>query len=813
MRQFILWSLLAAFSTAMLGAQADTSTPPVSNAAVARVSVISGTVSTQRADTGEWDAAALNTPLTSGDKISTGDDGRTEVQLDYANVLRLSHGSQANLVSMTNSQFQIQLATGLADYVVLKGAQATAEIDTPNVAVHPNGPGVFRIQVNSDSETQVIVREGEADISTPQGSTRLKKGEEITIQGTDAPEYKIADAPGQDDWDHWNKDRDSNLTEAQAYTHTNRYYTGAGDLDNYGYWTDVPGYGEVWVPNENSSWTPYSDGRWDWEPYWGWTWVGYEPWGWAPYHYGRWFPYRDRWVWWPGPVTPYYRPVWAPAYVSFFGWHGGFGVGVSVGFGGGWGSIGWLPIGPCDEFRPWWGGRDFDRGDRGDRRIGFDNGRVFSPLAPVGRGRVVYSNLANLHTDERLQRGLIRVPSSEFGRGVLSARQHVTPVDLRQGQALRGTLPVAPTRGFISATHERANPVAVPQRAATRFFGSTGRASSQAGFNAGRAGAEGPTRQGGMTRFTPAGGVNGSESVRGGASSRGIESRGQSPAQPQPHSIENQPRAGWHGFNGGADAAGGGAIRGGNTVLRGAGGVREAAPAPLGTRSASPEQSNPNQPRAGWHGFNGGAEAAGGGAIRGGNPALRGAGGVREAAPAPLGTRNASPEQSNPNQPRAGWERFNSGAGADGGGAMRGGDPALRAGGSIRGTAPAPVERGTAPGWGRFTPQPNSGQQESMPSSPGSRRGGYSEPQGSFSEPRGSGGAVARPPLEVGHAIVRQAAPAARESAPANRGDGGGGYRSSGGGGRPSGGGGSRPSGGNRGGGDRGHSLAGMPLQ
>ena len=715
---------------------ADNSIPPESNSAVARVSVISGTVSTQRGDTGEWDAAALNSALVSGDKISTGDDGRTEVQLDYANVLRLSNGSQANLVSVTNNQFQIQLATGLADYVVLKGAQATAEIDTPNVAVHPNGPGVFRIQVNSDSETRVIVREGEADISTPQGSTPLKKGEEITVQGTDAPEYKIADAPGQDDWDHWNKDRNTHLNVAEAYNHTNRYYTGAGDLDNYGYWTDVPGYGEVWVPNENASWTPYSDGRWDWEPYWGWTWVGYEPWGWAPYHYGRWFPYRDRWVWWPGPVTPYYRPVWAPAYVSFFGWGGGFGV--SIGFGGGWGSIGWLPIGPCDAFHPWWGGEGFRRGfDHG-----FENGRIFAPLATVGRGRVVYSNLANLNRNEIVRRGLIRVPSSDFGRGVMSARQHVNAVDLRQSQPIRGSLGVAPTRGAMSATHRLAGPDAVPQRTATHFFGSTARASSQSRFSQERSGMQEPVRQGsnGMTRFTPAGnGVNGGQSMRGGETMRGggVESRGSSPAP----ANANQPRNGWQRFNGGAGAEGGGAIRGGSPALRG-----------------------------------GGESIRSGATVRGGA----------------VESRGMSPAPANATQPRSGWQRFNGGAEAVGGGAIRGGGPAPRGGSSVRGGESAPVERGGAPGWGRFSPQQEGGyqgRQESVPSSPESRRGGYSAPQRSYGESRGGGGAVSRPPLEVGHPVVR-------ESAPAYRGGGGGGeYRSSGGG-RPSGGGGARPSGG-----------------
>src|SRR5580704_12083007 len=52
---------------------------------VARISLIQGDVSTQRGDTGDWAAAALNQPLVAGDRISTGDNSKAELQLDHAN--------------------------------------------------------------------------------------------------------------------------------------------------------------------------------------------------------------------------------------------------------------------------------------------------------------------------------------------------------------------------------------------------------------------------------------------------------------------------------------------------------------------------------------------------------------------------------------------------------------------------------------------------------------------------------------------------------------------------------------------------------
>ena len=110
------------------GAGAPTaSTPaPVENNGVARISLIHGDVSTQRGDSKDWSAAALNAPLVAGDRVSTGDKARTELELDYANTLRLAEHTQANITQLTRSQIQIQLGHGMANYTVYKGSDADA---------------------------------------------------------------------------------------------------------------------------------------------------------------------------------------------------------------------------------------------------------------------------------------------------------------------------------------------------------------------------------------------------------------------------------------------------------------------------------------------------------------------------------------------------------------------------------------------------------------------------------------------------------------------------------------------------------------
>ena len=382
----------------------------------------------------------LNQPIVSSDKVSTGASSRAEVQLDHGNIVRLGDNTLAGIAGLSRSQIQIQVDRGLIDYSVFKGSDAAVEIDTANVAIRPDQrDGVYRIEVNSEGETSVIVRKGSAQISTPQGSTQVEQGQMAIVRGVgDDTQYKLENAPAKDSWDSWNIDRDHTILSAQSWKNTNRYYVGSEDLDTYGRWVTVPDYGPVWAPAAGPGWAPYRSGRWVWEPGWGWTWVSYEPWGWAPYHYGRWFVYNSSWVWWPGPAYGYprYRPVWAPAYVSFFGFGGGVGVGV------GFGSVGWLPIGPCDTFYPWYGRYRSRYNVVNVTNINVYNGRGFGGIAPLRRGGA-YSNLRLASMNSRVREGLSTVPAGHFGTG-RSAAVAVNSEVFRSGRRIEGNLPGRP---------------------------------------------------------------------------------------------------------------------------------------------------------------------------------------------------------------------------------------------------------------------------------------------------------------------------------------------------------------------------------
>ena len=435
----------------------------------ARIGVINGQVSTMRPDTGEWVAAVVNAPLMQGDTIATAGHARTEVQLDFANVMRLSENAQVKIVALWQKHIQIQVASGTVDYVVFKGAEGDVEIDTPNMAVIPQGEGVYRVQIDGDSQAELTVRRGRAQVSTPQGGTNVDPGSVIYVRGTDNPEYQIANARPLDEWDRWNAERDRTIEQAQSWQYANRYYTGAQDLDQYGTWQNVPDYGQVWSPNVGPDWSPYYDGNWTWEPYWGWTWVSYEPWGWAPYHYGRWFWGGGRWSWWPGIGYWGARPIWAPAYVSFLGL-GLAARGIGIGLGFGFGNIGWLALGPFDAVFGWWGHHN------GYNAVGI--GSIahignYGRMGRMGNGRYM-SNLQAALTNDHIRRAITTMPAGQFGRG-MAARGFGRGVDaatLRNGQMMHGGLPVTPTRASMRAGGRLASASAIPSRSigSTHFY-------------------------------------------------------------------------------------------------------------------------------------------------------------------------------------------------------------------------------------------------------------------------------------------------------------------------------------------------------
>jgi hypothetical protein len=313
--------------------------------AVARISFVSGAVSYSRGDDpDEWDDAIENVPLTIGDRIYSPEDGRAELQLSSGNFVRLSPRSYFSTLNLSDAIDQFYLGEGVASFNIRRiESDEVIEIDTPNIAVTLDRPGLYRIAVDQDGNSRVTVRRGRVIVAAG-GRQIAIENSEIRVYGIDSPRYEIAGLPATDAFDRWVSERDDRFDRSysEAYRYASSDIIGVEDLSQYGRWEQIPEYGYAWTPTRVvAGWLPFSDGRWFWQDPWGWTWISNQRWGWATSHYGRWTPYRSRWYW--VPVRPRMRVRYVPAVVEF--------VRVRD-------HVGWFPLHPRDRYIPWWDRRD-----------------------------------------------------------------------------------------------------------------------------------------------------------------------------------------------------------------------------------------------------------------------------------------------------------------------------------------------------------------------------------------------------------------------------------------------------------------------
>lgn len=366
---------------------------------VARLSFVAGDVSFLRAGVSEWATAVENLPLLAGDQLYTASGGRAEVQLARGSYIRLAEKTALTIADLSDSQSQFELTAGTAIIRVERFAAAFQrfEVDTPNSALVLKEDGLYRVEVRSDDDSEVVVRNGAADVATADASFRVREGQRLLLDTGSQGRIEIAADDSRDEWDVWSNDRDSSIYQATAavspdyvntYETTYNSFYGASDLSNYGTWTDVSSYGQCWVPRVGSDWAPYRSGQWLWVPRTGWTWLSSEPWGWAPYHYGRWaFVSGFGWVWSPGfsriPDRSRFRDYrWRPALVTFFNCPTSRGN-----------YVGWYPLAPGERWRRH--DRNWQAGDRSrpqlpSNRNGWErpgDGRV--GIRPPGRGVTV----------------------------------------------------------------------------------------------------------------------------------------------------------------------------------------------------------------------------------------------------------------------------------------------------------------------------------------------------------------------------------------------------------------------------------------
>ncbi len=337
MKRLLISALVVAALSAV--AWAD---PPVR---VGRLSYLDGSVSFSPAAGEKWQTATLNYPLTTGNLLSTAAGSRAEVQIGSARVL-LAPDTGVSFEAIDDQTAQVRLDKGRISVRLrrLTGSQSF-EIDTQTASISLAAPGKYTINQAESGDATVVTREGDAEVTGGQAAFHVQPGEAADIPPSGPDAHQISSAPPPDQWEQWVTQRDGGGGNSVSTRYVSGEVDGADDLDAYGNWTVVAGYGPVWFPAVAIGWAPYTFGHWVWIDPWGWTWVDEEPWGFAPFHYGRWVFATGAWCWVPGPIVA--RPVFAPALVRWVGgtpWRG-----HPPGQ-----AISWAPLGPRQVYHPWY---------------------------------------------------------------------------------------------------------------------------------------------------------------------------------------------------------------------------------------------------------------------------------------------------------------------------------------------------------------------------------------------------------------------------------------------------------------------------
>lgn len=278
-----------------------------SHARVVRLSDVQGEVQVDRNIGQGFERAFLNLPLTQGVKIRTQEHGQAALEFEDGSTVRLAPNTTVELPQLTLRDSGVKLSTlnvqeGTAYIDSLGTKDNILELTFAREKFTLTQPAHLRV-VMADVDAAVAVFKGEASIAGPKGTVEVSKNHTVNFDLLD-DHYTVASNIDQYPYDSWDKQQAQyqQRYSAKSYSNDSPYAYGSEDLNYYGSFFSVPGYGMLWQPYFiGAGWDPFMNGAWAFYPGSGYGWVSAYPWGWTPYHCGNWtFLQMYGWAWQPG---------------------------------------------------------------------------------------------------------------------------------------------------------------------------------------------------------------------------------------------------------------------------------------------------------------------------------------------------------------------------------------------------------------------------------------------------------------------------------------------------------------------------------
>jgi hypothetical protein len=289
-----------------------------SQARIVRLSNVEGAVVVDRNSGQGYENAFLNMPIVQGMKVATKVEGRAEIEFEDGSTVRVGPKSTLEFSALGLRDSGARYSTvivevGLA-YVNYTDKHQGDEFTVlfQNETVHPKGAAHFRVDVQA---AQVVLASfnGDLQVEGPSGNVEVEKNRSAIFDLAENNQYTIAKEIDDLPLDAWDKSQTKyEQTYANKGSNNNYPYSyGVSDLNYYGNYYNLPGYGTMWQPYfAGVGWDPFMDGAWMFYPGAGYMWVSSYPWGWMPYRYGNWaFVPGYGYMWAPGAFNTWYPVV------------------------------------------------------------------------------------------------------------------------------------------------------------------------------------------------------------------------------------------------------------------------------------------------------------------------------------------------------------------------------------------------------------------------------------------------------------------------------------------------------------------------
>jgi hypothetical protein len=278
-----------------------------SQARIVRLSDVQGSVQIDKNSGLGFENAFLNLPITQGVQLRTRDNGRAEIEFEDGSTLRLAPNTSIDFstlgVSDSGQHFSVvnlDEGTAYVNWLGKGGDEISLNFSRERVSI--DRAAHFRVEASSES-AHVAVFKGDLEVEGPTGKVAVGKKTTASFDFAEDDKSTLASNVEELPLDSWDKEAIAYHEQyANSKSNSSPYGYGVSDMNYYGAYNNVPGYGMMWQPYfAGIGWNPFMDGAWSWYPGYGYMFASAYPWGWMPYRYGNWmFVPGFGWMWQPG---------------------------------------------------------------------------------------------------------------------------------------------------------------------------------------------------------------------------------------------------------------------------------------------------------------------------------------------------------------------------------------------------------------------------------------------------------------------------------------------------------------------------------